>query len=54
MVKKTMENFNVKPSNTLIVEDSAKGVKAARASGANVMIVKNPEYVDVDLLEKYL
>lgn len=51
---KTMENFNVKPSNTLIVEDSQKGVQAARDAGANVMVVKNPDYVNIDLLEKYL
>ena len=49
-----MENFNVIPSNTLIVEDSQKGVQAARDGGANVMVVKNPDYVNIDLLKKYL
>lgn len=36
-----MEIFNVTPDKTWIVEDSPKGVKAAKASGANVIIVEN-------------
>jgi beta-phosphoglucomutase len=51
---KTMEYFNCKPEETVIIEDSPKGIQAAKDSGAKVVIVKNPTEVNLDLLEKIL
>jgi HAD superfamily hydrolase (TIGR01509 family) len=51
---KTMQIFDCKPENTIIVEDSPKGVAAAKASGAKVIIVKNPEEVNIDMIGKIL
>ena len=38
---KIMKSFNVKPSNTLIFEDSIVGLMAANTSGANVIKIDN-------------
>lgn len=43
--QKAMEKLNVTPEETLIVEDSPKGIKAAKASGAHVLEVSG--YADV-------
>lgn len=51
---KTMQFFNCKPENTIIIEDSPKGVAAAKASGAKVIIVKNPDEVNIDMIGKIL
>jgi beta-phosphoglucomutase len=40
-----MERLGVEPDETLIVEDNENGIKAARASGAHVMVVASPEDV---------
>jgi beta-phosphoglucomutase len=40
-----MERLGVEPDETLIVEDNENGIKAARASGAHVMVVGSPEDV---------
>jgi len=42
------------PSETMIVEDSNVGIIAARESGANVCIVKNPEEVTIDNIYKHI
>tara|TARA_A100001515_G_scaffold143525_1_gene144871 strand:+ start:3786 stop:4397 length:612 start_codon:yes stop_codon:yes gene_type:complete len=39
--------------NTFIIEDSPKGVEAAKRSGANVIMVRNAEDVDLKLLRRY-
>ena len=51
---KTMKFFNCGPENTVIIEDSPKGVEAAKASKAKVVIVKNPDSVNVDLIKEIL
>lgn len=47
-----MRFFNFSPSETLIVEDSPKGIKAAKVSGANVLVVQNPDEVNLALVKK--
>ena len=44
-----MKHFNVRGENTFIVEDSPKGLKAARESGANVIEVSNAQCVNLEL-----
>lgn len=39
------EKLGYSPNEVLVVEDNDHGVQAARASGANVMVVKSPEDV---------
>lgn len=43
-----MSYFGALPENTLIIEDSPTGLKAAYKSGANVLRVKNPKDFDFD------
>jgi HAD superfamily hydrolase (TIGR01509 family) len=40
-----MTHFGVLPSETLIIEDSPKGVAAAKATGAHVWVVEGPHQV---------
>lgn len=49
-----MTRLGVLVSNTWIVEDSPKGIMAAKASGAGVITVKGPEEVTLRLLMRYL
>jgi len=49
-----MKHFDKEPGETVIVEDSPKGVQAAKSSGAKVVIVKNPDEVNLDLVERIL
>jgi beta-phosphoglucomutase len=46
-----MERLGVRPEQTVIVEDNENGVKAARASGANVLVVGGPEDVTLDAIK---
>jgi dTDP-glucose pyrophosphorylase len=48
MYWKAMVQFNLNPSEVLIVEDSPHGLKAATSSGAHVLRVKNPSEVTVE------
>ena len=48
MYWKAMVQFNLNPSEVLIVEDSPHGLKAATNSGAHVLRVKNPSEVTVE------
>ena len=41
---KTMEALGVNPSETLIFEDSAVGIEAAKASGAHYMVVSSKQF----------
>lgn len=43
-----MERLGVQPAETLIVEDNDHGIKAARGSGGNLMIVTSCEEVTYD------
>ena len=51
---KTMKHFNVKKESVIIVEDSPKGIAAARASGCDVIEVSNPDEVNIKLFEEYI
>jgi HAD superfamily hydrolase (TIGR01509 family) len=46
MYNKAIERLNFVPKECMIVEDNENGIKAARASGANVMIVEEIEDVN--------
>jgi HAD superfamily hydrolase (TIGR01509 family) len=47
-----MAHCNVLPSETMIIEDSHIGRKAALASGGNLLAVQNPDDVKVDTILK--
>lgn len=42
---KAIERMGLKPEECLIVEDNDNGVRAAKASGAHVLVVENPDQV---------
>jgi HAD superfamily hydrolase (TIGR01509 family) len=48
-----MKKLNISLDNTIIIEDSPKGIQAAESSGAFVIKVKNQDEVDVNLLKDY-
>lgn len=52
-----IERLNLNPKECMIVEDNENGIKAARASGANVMIVEGVEDVNyqniIDHIKKF-
>lgn len=50
---KAMDHFQLAPSECLIVEDHPHGIAAARASGAQVMVVKDPSEVVYERFEPY-
>lgn len=39
---KTMEQLGVRPEETLILEDNAHGIAAAKSAGANLLVVNDP------------
>lgn len=49
-----MARLGVKPEHTLIVEDSPKGIEAARKTGAHLMVVRNPGMVNIDSIRSKL
>lgn len=51
---KAMHDLNVRPEQTVIVEDSPKGLEAAKASLATVIEVKNAQDVTEELFEGIL
>jgi beta-phosphoglucomutase len=48
---KIISEFNLKPDECLIIEDNENGIKAAKASGAHVMIVKEVDEVNIVNIE---
>lgn len=48
MYRVAAEQLEVDPANVLVVEDNDHGVQAAEASGANVMIVREPRDVTIE------
>lgn len=46
-----MEKLLVKPSDCIIIEDSNKGIEAAKQTGAKVIAVKNATEVNIDLFK---
>jgi HAD superfamily hydrolase (TIGR01509 family) len=49
-----MKLMNTDPSNTLIIEDSERGIEAAIASKANVLITKSVEGTTLEFIENAL
>jgi len=47
MYEKIISNFNLTPQECLIIEDNENGIKAAKASGAHVLIVKEVDEVNI-------
>lgn len=47
---KVISFFNLTPKETIIIEDSPKGIEAATKTGSMVCVVKNPDEVSLDLL----
>ncbi|MES2204579.1 MAG: HAD family phosphatase [Pseudomonadota bacterium] len=54
MYLKAMHYFNVQPHECLVVEDNENGIKAARAAGAHVMIVKEVDEVTIENILAYI
>tara|TARA_Y100000310_G_scaffold109720_1_gene108162 strand:- start:8149 stop:8760 length:612 start_codon:yes stop_codon:yes gene_type:complete len=46
--------FNISKKDSIIVEDSPKGLEAAYASGCHVIQVANPGEVDVELFKEFI
>jgi HAD superfamily hydrolase (TIGR01509 family) len=49
-----MKSLGIEKADCLIIEDSPKGVQAAQASGANVLVVEGPDEVTVDLIRSII
>lgn len=54
MYNKAIERMGLDPKECMIVEDNENGIKAARASGANVMIVNEVEDVNYENIKKHI
>jgi HAD superfamily hydrolase (TIGR01509 family) len=54
MYNKAIERMGLDPKDCMIVEDNENGIKAARASGANVMIVDSVEDVNYENIKKHI
>ena len=52
MYQKIISNFGLKPEECLIIEDNENGIKAAKSSGAHVLIVKEVDEVNIDNIIK--
>jgi HAD superfamily hydrolase (TIGR01509 family) len=48
MYVKAMSNFGLNPEECLIVEDNENGIKAAKASGGNLLVVRDIYEVNLD------
>lgn len=51
---KVMKYFEISKEETCIIEDSPKGIEAAEQSGAQVIVVKNPDDVNLSLIERII
>lgn len=51
---KAITNLNLAPNECLIIEDNENGIKAAKASGANVMEVKTVYDVNYDDIKSFI
>ncbi|OOX96097.1 HAD family hydrolase [Campylobacter coli] len=54
MYNKAIERMRLHPKECMIVEDNENGIKAARASGANVMIVEDIVEVNYENIMKHI
>ncbi len=48
-----MERLGVTPDEALIVEDNEHGIKAARASGAHLLVVRTPADVTLSNIDSH-
>lgn len=51
---KCMAHAGINPKDTLIVEDSPRGIESARNSGGHLLIVKNPEDLTLEKIKNKL
>lgn len=49
-----MERLGVRPDEALIVEDNEHGIAAAKASGAQVLVIRDPSELKWDLVQRAL
>lgn len=54
MYNEAIKRLGLNPKECLIVEDNENGIKAARASGANVMIVDSVEDVNYENIKRHI
>ena len=54
MYNKAIERLGLKPKECMIIEDNENGIKAARASGANVMIVDSVKDVNYFNIKEHI
>ncbi|MBX2078197.1 HAD family phosphatase [Campylobacter peloridis] len=54
MYNKAIEKMNLDPKECMIIEDNENGIKAARASGANVMIVEEITEVNYENILRHI
>lgn len=54
MYNQAIKKMGLNPKECMIVEDNENGIKAARASGANVMIVDSVEDVNYENIKKHI
>ena len=54
MYIKAIEKMELNPLECMIVEDNENGIKAAKASGANVMVVKEVDDVNYENLKLHI
>jgi HAD superfamily hydrolase (TIGR01509 family) len=54
MYNKAIVQMGLNPKECMIVEDNENGIKAARSSGANVMIVDSVEDVNYENIKKHI
>ncbi len=54
MYNKAIKRLELDPKECLIVEDNYNGIKAARASGANVMVVGSVNDVNYENIKKHI
>jgi beta-phosphoglucomutase len=49
-----LKHFNIDPLSTIIVEDSPKGLQAAKGSGCKVMQVNNATEVNIENIRRFI
>lgn len=54
MYNKAIEKMGLAPKECLIIEDNENGIKAARASGANVMVVSEVSEVNYENIKTHI
>ena len=52
MYQRAMDYLNVKPTETIILEDNDHGIQAALASGAHIIKIDDPKHVTYTLIKQ--